>query len=468
MSIACGLLLAAATSAGQESLSARRAALSYSEAKPVLEALRQDLLPAEMRGKTAAEIEAVWPAWVSRRDAEIRARVEDGDADSIINLLQFGTTFTKQRRITEREPAGVQVRQAGTGVTVFVPSPLLKARIEDFVAALASPGENERLRFARRVIERRGMELATENGRNRIRRYLEQRTEVVGSAPHAGTLVDPDAELRDLTTIFRDRGLASDTAIWIDFGIERALEAMKARQLIQPSAIRRIAILGPGLDFADKQEGQDFYPEQTLQPFALVDSLMRLGLSASGGLQVTAFDLSPRVLQHLETARMRARSGTPYTLVLPRDLDQPWTPDLTRYWETFGDRVGAVARTAAPPPTAGRLAVRSIRVPPVAVLSVYPRDVNIVVQRLESLNQDERFDLIVASNILIYYDVFEQSLAVSNLAAMLRPGGLLLSNDRIFELPDGPVASVGHTDVTYMELPGGGRRGDRIEWYQRR
>jgi len=64
--------------------------------------------------------------------------------------------------------------------------------------------------------------------------------------------------------------------------------------------------------------------------------------------------------------------------------------------------------------------------------------------------------------------VFEQSLAVANLAAMLRPGGLLLSNDRIFELPDGPVASVGYTEVTYMELPGGGRRGDRIEWYQRR
>jgi hypothetical protein len=245
---------------------------------------------------------------------EIRARVEDGDADSIINLLQFGTTFTKQRRITERG-TGRQVRQAGTGVTVFVPSPLLKARIEDFVAALASPGENERLRFARRVIERRGMELATRKRPKPDSALSRTADRGRGQCTHAGTLVDPDAELRDLTTIFRDRGLASDTAIWIDFGIERALEAMKARQLIQPSAVRRIAILGPGLDFADKQEGQDFYPEQTLQPFALVDSLMRLGLSASGGLQVTAFDLSPRVLQHLETARMRARSGTPYTLV---------------------------------------------------------------------------------------------------------------------------------------------------------
>jgi hypothetical protein len=31
--------------------------------------------------------------------------------------------------------------------------------------------------------------------------------------------------------------------------------------------------VGPGLDFADKQEGYDFYPLQTIQPFAVIDSL---------------------------------------------------------------------------------------------------------------------------------------------------------------------------------------------------
>jgi SAM-dependent methyltransferase len=312
------------------------------------------------------------------------------------------------------------------------------------------------------------MELVTAAGRDRIRRYLEERTEVVGSAPHSSISVNPDAELRDLTTLFRDRGLASDTAFWIDFGIERALAAMKASDLIRPGTIRRIAVLGPGLDFSDKQEGFDFYPEQSIQPFSLIDSLSRLGLSASSGLQLSALDLSPRVLQHLDAARTRAGSGAPYTLVLPRNLDQPLAPELVRYWETFGDRIGEAAPAPQPPPTAGRVRVRSVRVRPSVVLSMFPRDVNIVVQRIEPLAEADRFDLIVASNILIYYDVFEQSLAVANVAAMLRPGGLLLSNDRVFELPGGPVASVGHTDVTYVELPGGARRGDRIEWYQRR
>ena len=285
---------------------------------------------------------------------------------------------------------------------------------------------------------------------------------------HASTLHDPATPLVDQLTIFRDRGLASDTSIWIDFGIEQALDAMKARGMIRPGTVRRVAIVGPGLDFADKQEGYDFYPQQTIQPFALIDSLSRLSLSASTALQVTTLDLSSRVIQHLEAARMRAQAGDPYALVLPRNLDQPWTPTLVKYWETFGDRLGDASQAVPPPPNAGRVAVRSVQVRPSMVLSTFPRDLNIVVQRIQPLAENDRFDLIVATNILIYYDVFEQSLAVTNIAAMLRPGGFLLSNDRIFELPGGPVASVGRTDVTYMDVPGSGPRGDRIEWYQRR
>jgi hypothetical protein len=51
---------------------------------------------------------------------------------------------------------------------------------------------------------------------------------------------------------------------------------------------------------------------------------------------------------------------------------------------------------------------------------------------------------------------------------MLRPGGLFLSNDRIFELPDSPVVSVGSTTTTYMKAPGTGESGDRVEWFQRK
>lgn len=92
---------------------------------------------------------------------------------------------------------------------------------------------------------------------------------------------------------------------------------------------------------------------------------------------------------------------------------------------------------------------------------------NIVLERLEPVPPDEPFDLIVATNVLLYYDVFEQSLAAANIAKMLRPGGLLLTNNRIFELPALPLGGVGFTDSVYMTLPGIGETGDRIIWYQR-
>ena len=65
--------------------------IPYSDAKPIFDALRDDLLPPELRGLTPAQREAAWPGWVMRRDAAIRARVAEGDEDSVINLLQFGT-----------------------------------------------------------------------------------------------------------------------------------------------------------------------------------------------------------------------------------------------------------------------------------------------------------------------------------------------------------------------------------------
>jgi SAM-dependent methyltransferase len=307
------------------------------------------------------------------------------------------------------------------------------------------------------------MDPASEAGRTQIRGYLEQRAAVVGSAERTSRLLGPGADLVDTLTIFRDRGLSADTSIAIDLAIEQALDVMKTGGAIREGSVRRVALVGPGLDFVDKQNGYDFYPQQTIQPFALIDSLVRLGLAEPTDLQVTAFDLSPRVLGHLEGARARAGGGTSYTVVLPRNVDQPWAPDLVDYWQRFGNWIGN-PEFAVPRPPSGerRVEVRGISVRPSVVLSVTPVDLNIVTERL-----DRQFDLVIATNVLLYYDVFEQSLAAANIARMLRPGGFLLTNNRIFELPNSPLAGVGFTDVAYMSLPGIGDAGDRVIWYQR-
>jgi len=437
--------------------------LPYSEARPVVEALRDDLLPLELRSKPGADRQANWPAWVSRHDQEIRSRLARGDEDSIVNLLLFGVTFTRLPRVTEKDapPPGQSER--------LLDSALVQGRLTDLVAAIASPGTNERLAFARTVAERNGFDVASAKGRDGLRRRLYEdlrrvlaeneaytQTKAAGQAP-----TGPPGAIEE-STFFRDRGLSSDTSIFPDLAIEQALGALKANGLLQPDTIRRIAIVGPGLDFADKRDGHDFYPQQTLQPFAVIDSLRRLGLSGAGTPAVVTFDVSGRVNQHLESARARARAGEPYLLNVPRDTTARWNPELVSYWERFGDRIGEPSVGAAPA-AAGAVRVRSVRVRPEIVRSIEPHDLNIVLQRLDVAAGD-RFDLIVATNVLVYYDVFDQCLALANIARMLRPGGLLLSNTDVPTLPHLPIARIGYTELAYTDQA---NAADRLLWLQR-
>jgi hypothetical protein len=455
-----GVILLASSFAvrGQSPGQPRSIPTPFTDVRPILDSVRPDLVPAGLRG-APAEMETVWPGWLSRRNAAIRGRVAGGDEDSLIHLLLFGTSFTKVPRASEKDLAAL-VKAPADGLRA------LRARIDDFAAGIASPDANERLQFARTLISEKRIDPATPAGRARLREYLEERTVQVGGSVVSSSVLDPAAALSDKLTVFRDRGLSADTSIFVGLGIERALDAMKTAGVLQAGTVRRVGIIGPGLDFTDKLEGYDFYPEQTIQPFALIDSLLRLDLATAERMEVTAFDLSPRVLRHLETARGRARGGAAYSLVFPRNLDRAWSPDLVEYWQQLGNWIGDESKPAEPPETAGRVSVRGVNVRPSVALSVTPHNLNIVTERVDA-SADGPFDLIVATNILLYYDVFEQSLAAMNIASMLRSGGFLLTNNRIFELPDSPLGGVGFTDSTYMTLPGIGDTGDRVIWYQK-
>jgi SAM-dependent methyltransferase len=439
--------------------------LPFIEARPVLESLRADLLPTELRATPGPDLAAFWPAWVSQHDRAIRGRLDRGDEDSIVNLLLFGVTFTKRPRVTERDvpPPGRSDELPET--------PLVQGRLTDLIAGIASPGTNERLIFARHVAERSGFDPETAIGLERLRRHLVEnlRRVLAENDAYARSRTAEQsagargAERADGGTFFRDRGLSSDTSIFPDFAVDQALTSLKNNGLLRPDAIRRVAIVGPGLDFTDKRDGYDFYPQQTLQPFAIIDSLMRLGAAKDGMLRVTTFDLSPRVNQHLEHARERAQAKESYPLNVPRDTAVGWQPELAAYWERFGDQIGEPASFSAPS-SAGSVIVRSIRVRPAIVASVVPRDLNIVLQRLEPLGPDEQFDLLIATNVLVYYSVFEQCLALTNIGRMLRPGGWFLSNTDLPLLPAVPIVRFGYTEMVYTDRA---NAADRLNWFQR-
>jgi len=434
----------------------------YAEARLIIAALRDDLLPTELRPDSARSQESVWPRWVTARDAAIRARLAQGDEDSIVNWLLFGVTFTAERRLTRHDLDDGLVGSRG----------VVEKRIADLVAHLREPASSERLTFVRDVLRTKNIDPDSEEGRKRAARYLDEQLSRVlrerkelmnrGNDVLEKTSSNPGAAAAEARTFFDERGLSSDTTLNIDFALEVALKSIRSAGLLGDSQVARIAIVGPGLDFTDKAEGFDFYPLQTIQPFAIMDSMARLGLAKPSNLHVTTFDLSPRIINHLNGARRRAISGEPYVLDLPLEKSSQWNPQLLAYWKRFGDRIGDVA-PAKPSPEG--VDVRTVHVRSVVASAIAPQDLNIVVQRQESLPKEQRFDVVIATNVLVYYGVFEQSLALSNIAAMLRPGGVFLSNGPVFQLPAVPIHFAGSVDVKYRpDLPTGS---DRIYWYQR-
>ena len=149
--------------------------------------------------------------------------------------------------------------------------------------------------------------------------------------------------------------------------MEQTLRDLKARGMLREGQISRVAVIGPGLDFIDKNEesAYDYYPQQTLQPFALYDSLLRLRLAKANALSLSIFDISSRVIQHVQRARERAGKGAGYVVQLPRDVARPWPQDLIGYWRSIGDQVGAAVPTICmmasfPPAETHMLPVESI------------------------------------------------------------------------------------------------------------
>jgi hypothetical protein len=422
----CALLLLASGTAGTV---APARFVRFGEARPILAEL-EGRLPPDLDALSAAQIEAAWPRWIERHDQQVRARLEQGDEDTIVNWLLFGTSFTSRPRavLGAVESGAAADHELVLRRTVE----LIEARMDDLLTALAAPGTDERRLFARALLERRGLRFATAAGREGARQYLlaavirvaseQDRIDQELAATSGGGVA---AEFVQRSSLFRTRGLSLDTSLVTNFSVDRTLTAMKARGVLEPGAVRRVAIIGPGLDFADKDVGFDLYPQQTVQPFAVLDSLKQLGLGpASADPEIVLLDISPRVIDHVTQAGARAVKNVGYTLNLPLPKSTPWLPEVRRYWEGFGTRIGSRAQAPASKTIDQIAELRAVRIGPAAVRQMSVLDVNIVTERLDGY----AFDLVIATNVFIYYDVLEQALAMSNVAAMLRPGAFLLAN----------------------------------------
>jgi hypothetical protein len=236
----------------------------------------------------------------------------------------------------------------------------------------------------------------------------------------AGASGDPGEALFVRSTLFDRRGLSVDTSLLPNYALKDTLAAM-LRRGAAPKRFRRIAAIGPGLDFADKRDGYDFYPLQTTQPFTVVDAAFRLELGNLDDLRLVGFDLNPAVNAHVRQLAAPAREGRPPYCNFLASARRIGRPPAVAYWQHFGDRIGSPVASAAEPKGGQRAGSGGA-----AEICHAHR-----IAGFESGWAGHGWGGVPsgrATNILVYYDPFQQAIAMAGIARMMNTDRVFLSN----------------------------------------
>ena len=357
-------------------------------AEPVRELLWDDIVPSVQRLLNAQGIDA---QNFRERAADLRERnrrrVVEGDRDHLIYYILQSTAFTKLPPI---EPALSAKELAESG---RIPS-TARARIDAFAAAAKNRRDyGPRMAIFREILARDSISIVDEYAR-------------------AMKLAAP---ARDQ---YQARGLSTDSSIDANYVVYLSLGALRA---LEPDRrIRSVLIVGPGLDLAPRTSFVEVGAPQSYQPFAVVDALLATGLATRDTLRVTAADINPRVSTWVRDVR-----GTRPTLTVVAGIQQTGqvklSEDFRQYFAALGGSIGEPG--PLPDAGAGRLG-KTIAVARGVTDGFDAATLDITVERL-----DARFDLVVVTNVFPYLSDAELLLAVSNIAAMLNPAGILIHNE---------------------------------------
>jgi SAM-dependent methyltransferase len=410
-------------------------------------------------GLPGSEIQesAAWDAWIRARDTEVRGRIDRGIEDSISNLILYGTSFTSLPRVESVERAALESGEL-TKATL--------ARIHALALALPSGATNERLRFVRQFLTRKSIAKDSVEAyfEENLRRFVAEQAAYQKKLQDAATEADPSAVYLARGTLFETRGLSVDTSLLPNFALEETLHAMMVKGALAPGSMHRIAVIGPGLDFTDKRDGYDFYPLQTIQPFAVLETVARLSLGKAEDVQVVCLDLNSAVIAHVTKLAEQGRAGRAYTVQLPRDPQADWSPEAISYWKNFGQILGSPVKPLAIPATLSGVEVRAVAIRPQFAAHMQVFDANVVAQTLD-LPPGQGFDLMVATNVLVYYDRFQQALAMANIARMLNHGGIFLANN---VLPAQHASDLEYLGRRTTPFTPSGAYGDDVVVYRRK
>jgi hypothetical protein len=355
-------------------------------------------------------------------------RVRDGDVDHLVFYLLQSTHFTSLPPIEPALSAKALVDSLSTaertsylGGSALDPSRVpatVRERIAALLKALDVPVADARLRYFGELTgttfpDRTQRAAAIRREYQRAMRFVYLKEFV---AQRSATPAEAVADL------YRSRGLSTDTAVEAGFLVSTGLGILKS---LEPDRrIRRVLIVGPGLDLAPRTGLLEDGPPESYQPWAVMDALVTAGLSRMAELSVVGADINPRVVSHLR----RSHDVAP-TLDFVSEISESaavaMSPEYKEYFEALGRAIAGPGGAGQSQATVdGRLRKR-IRVSGAAANALSAAPLDIVTERLRG----ESFDLVVATNVLPYFDDTELTLATSNIASMLAPGGVFLHNE---------------------------------------
>lgn len=363
---------------------------------------------------------ARFPAWTADLRARHAARVLEGDEDHLVFYALQSTRITSappiepalsaRTLVTTLDP-DTRARFLATPETL--PSDRIpadaRARLQAIVRAVEGQSDDPRLGYFRALLQGKATDARLTRAYARAMRFLAEQDRAGHTADAAGAVA----------TLYRTRGLSTDTSVEAGFLVREGLATLRA---LEPARrIRRVVIIGPGFDLAPRTRFDESIPPQSLQPFAVADALVSLGLSNLASLQIACLDINPRVIAALN----RVRQGA-LTLTLAAGLDASArvspSAEFQRYVDTLGLAIGSPL--AAEAGRAGRAKGRRVALRPDAVAAITASEADVVLDRTAI-----QADLVVVTNVLPYFDDRELSLALANIAAMLAPGGALLHNE---------------------------------------
>jgi hypothetical protein len=197
-------------------------------------------------------------------------------------------------------------------------------------------------------------------------------------------------------TLYQARGHSTDTAIAANYTVWQALSVLHA---MRPSfRAQRVLIVGPGLDFAPRTAFDESAAPQSYQPFAVLDALRSLGM---GDPAVHCFDINDRVVAFFQNVRVL------------RIHSEPGDAEYRRYFTQLGHAIGETKEQGW---------TKTITLRP--GFSVTAEKLNILTDRAA-----RGYDLVVATNVLLYFNRTELLLALANISGLMNPGAIFLHND---------------------------------------